>query len=142
MSDGNVPSEVLAVYENWRRAFKNLDGELMKAQFDAIEGFTYQAEENEHVLKTKAELDAYWNNVGNVLDAVPQWDEMQRAVAVTGSVAVIYAQTMTSLKIKGVPKPFDGVLRSTHVLHQKNGQWKIVHYHESRALDLAAILAG
>ena len=46
------------------------------------------------------------------------------------------------MKIFGVKEMFAGDMRSTFVMHRKNNQWLLIHYHESRTLDLDAVLAA
>lgn len=144
MAEANVPREAIAVYEQWKKAFQSLDAPVMKSLFDAdYPGFAYQAEEIPGAHKSSRELAAYWDNALEVVESVPQWDETERHVGVTGDVVTVFAIATVTLKIKGVAKPFtDKPLRTTHVIHKRDGKWKILQYHESRVLDLAAILAA
>ena len=141
--DRTAERAVLQVYDDWRRAFASVDGRAMKALWDHdFDGLIYQAEERPDPIYDWSGIAAYWDGVHEILERVGEWTEVSRKVAIAGEVAFVYAKTMTSLKIVGVPKEFAGELRSTLGLRRRDGRWLLVHYHESRALDLEPILRG
>ena len=143
MADRAAEQAVIRVYEQWAKAFHSVDGELMKSLWDAdYPGVVYQAEESADPIYDWQGIAKYWDTVNQILIGVSRWDEVTRKVAITGDAALVYAKTMTSLKLAGVTNEFAGELRSTLGLHRRHGRWLLIHYHESRALDLEPILRG
>lgn len=139
----DVPRGVTELYETWQQAFRALDvGRLRSLWDERIEPPIYLAEENPTALLSMNDIGEYLAAAPRVVEAVPRWEEIERAVSVTGHVATIYARTLVALKLHGVAKPLEGEVRTTHVVHERDGRWLLIHYHESRQLDLAAIVAG
>jgi ketosteroid isomerase-like protein len=142
-ADREAEAAVVRVYEQWAKAFRSVDGTLMKSLWDHdYDGLVYQAEESADPIYDWAGIAKYWDEVGGILLGTSRWDELTRKVAVTGDAAFVYVKTMTSLKIAGLKNEFAGELRSTLGLHRRGGRWLLIHYHESRALDMAALFAG
>lgn len=143
MTDRAAEQAILQVYEDWRKAFSAVDGRLMKTLWDHdFDGLVYQAEEHADPIYDWAGIAKYWDTANQVLERVNEWTELTRKIAITGDTAFVYAKTMTRLKIVGVQNEFAGELRVTIGLHRRNGRWLMIHFHESRALDLEAILRG
>jgi ketosteroid isomerase-like protein len=131
---------VLELYDRWCGAFQGMDAEGMKGLFDQdYPGLVYQAEENPEPLYTWAEIAAYWDAAPGLVDRVPEWRELTRKVSVDGGSAFIYAKLQTHLDIRGAKRPLVGELRSLLGLRKTRAGWKIVHYHESRHVDLASL---
>jgi len=125
-------------YRAWCDAFQGLDSSKMKDLFDhAFPGLVYQSEENAEPMYTWEEIDAYWTAVPQIVAAIPDWTELTRKIAVDGDTAFVYAKLMTHLEVHGAKKPLIGELRASIGMRRADGGWKIVHYHESRHLDLA-----
>ena len=143
MADRAAEQAVLRVYEDWRKAFANVDGRSMQSLWDHdYDGLVYQAEERADPIYDWPGIAAYWDGVHEVLERVNEWTELSRKIAVAGDAAFVYAKTMTRLKVVGVQNEIAGELRSSLGLHRRDGRWLLIHYHESRALDLEAILRG
>lgn len=133
---------VIEVYNAWCKAFQGVDAEGMKALFDQdFPGLVYQSEENVDPMYSWAEIDAYWDAAANVVDRIPEWRELTRKVSVDDDSAIVYAKLQTHLEVKGAKRPLLGELRCLIGLHKAQGAWKIVHYHESRHVDLAPLFA-
>ena len=129
---------VTAVYKKWCSAFQAVDGAAMKELFEHdSDGLIYQSEENVDPMYSWAEIDAYWSGAPEIVERIPEWRELSRKVAVFGDSAHVYVKLQTHLEIKGANKPLIGELRASIGLHRKDSDWKIVHYHESRHVDLA-----
>ncbi len=129
---------VIAVYDQWCAAFQAVDGDAMKQLFEQDSaGLVYQSEESADPMYTWAEIDAYWSGAPEIVDRIPEWRELSRKVAVFGKTAFVYAKLQTHLEITGAKRPLIGELRVSIGLHHKSNDWKIVHYHESRHVDLA-----
>ncbi|HCU91086.1 MAG TPA: DUF4440 domain-containing protein [Gammaproteobacteria bacterium] len=130
-------SDVIAVYDQWRTAFQAVDGDAMKRLFDqGSDGLIYQSEENADPMYTWAEIDAYWSGAPEIVDRIPEWRELGRKIAILDDTAFVYAKLQTHLEIIGAKRPLLGELRVSIGLHRKDSDWKIVHYHESRHVDL------
>ena len=131
-------SAVIGVYEAWCRAFQTLDVAGMKALFEHNSaGLTYQPEESAEPMYTWGEIERYWSGVPAIVERIPEWRELTRKVAVYGDTAFVYTKLHTHLDVKGAKKPLIGELRASIGMHRTPQGWKIVHYHESRHLDLA-----
>jgi len=129
---------ITRVYEQWCHAFQTVDGAAMKQLFDQdSNGLIYQSEENVDPMYTWAEIDNYWTGAEELVDRIPQWSELSRKIAIFGESAFVYVKLRTHLEISGAKRPLLGELRATIGLHQRDHDWKIVHYHESRHVDLA-----
>jgi ketosteroid isomerase-like protein len=129
---------VISVYEAWCRAFQSMDAVAMKALFEKnSDGLTYQSEENIDPLYTWQEIDDYWSAAPAIVDRIPEWRELTRKVAVYGDTAFVFTKLHTHLEVKGAKKSLIGELRVSIGMHRTPHGWKIVHYHESRHLDLA-----
>ena len=134
----SAEAAVLELYEAWCQAFQTLDSAAMKALFEQDSaGLVYHSEENADPLYTWAEIDSYWSAAPLIVESIPEWRELSRKVAIYGDVAFVYGKLQTHLVVKGAKKPLIGVLRASIGLHCTSLGWKIVHYHESRQLDLA-----
>ena len=143
MASSGAEKAVVEVYEKWRKAFQGLDPVLMKSLWDhEYDGVIYIAEEIKDPILDAKSIAAYWDNAPTVLEHIPEWKELERKVAIHGDVAFVFAKTFTRMKIFGVKEMFAGDMRSTFIMHRKNNQWLLIHYHESRALDLDAVLAA
>ena len=129
---------VIEIYQAWCRAFQGLDSAAMKALFDQdFPGLVYQSEENADPLYTWDEIAAYWDNVPTLVERIPEWRELSRKVAVDGDTAWVYAKLQTRIDVFNAKKALIGELRSSIGMHRTPQGWRLVHYHESRHLDLA-----
>ena len=127
-------------YEAWRQAWLSVDKVAMKRLFDPEHpGFTYQAEEAEGALHTFEELDGYWDRGAEVLTEVAEWRELSRKLVVEGNIAILFASLQTTLSLSFRPTPLEGEVRVSMVMHERDGEWKITHYHESRRFNPAAV---
>lgn len=131
---------VLDIYEAWRHAWLAVDTDAMKRLFDADHpGFTYQSEEASSALHTYDELDRYWTQGAEVVLKVAEWTDLARSVVLEGDLAIIYARLRASLLLKGRSEPLDGEIRVSMIMQERDAEWKIFHYHESRKLNLGAL---
>lgn len=139
---GKDEASVIHVYEKWCRAFQSLDAITMKNLFDQdSSGLIYQSEENVAPMYTWTEIDNYWSGAPEIVDHIPEWRELARKIAIFGDTAFVYAKLQTHLEVKEAKRPLVGELRVSIGLHLTDDDWKIVHYHESRHVDLAFLFA-
>jgi len=134
------PLAVDALYEEWVRCWRELDGMAMVDLFsDRPEGIVYQAEEFPKPFLDKEKLRRYWTSVPrDVIERIEEWDEVSKvALPVDASTVILYVLTNTTLRLRGMGAAISGILRSTLVIHNAtSGQARIAHYHESRLLKL------
>jgi ketosteroid isomerase-like protein len=131
---------VIELYDRWCAAFQAMDAEGMKALFDSdFPGLVYQCEESPDPMYTWDEIAAYWDAAPTLVREVPEWRGLTRKVTLDGDSAFIYSKLDTHLEVFGAKRPLKGELRALIGLHRADGDWKIVHYHESRHVDLAVL---
>ncbi len=129
---------IASLYERWCEAFQAMDAEKMKSLFDSnFPGLVYQCEESADPMFTWAEIAAYWDAAPTLVREVPEWRELVKKVAIDGDSAFVYAKLDTHLEVFDAKRPLKGELRALIGLHRVDEDWKIVHYHESRHVDLA-----
>lgn len=128
---------------SWANAVESLDFDAMRELWDLdYEHLVYQPEEFERPWHTGAEIVAYWDNVPNVVESVPEWREIDTDVALLGDAALVYSRLSTSIKIKDVDRPFDGELRCSLGLRRTSDGWRLIHYHESRLVAVEDVIAA
>lgn len=129
-----------ALYEEWRRCWRELDGLAMIDLFsDREEGIIYQPEEFPKPFLDKEKLHRYWTSVPrDVIARIEEWDELSKVVMpIHASTTILYVLTNTTLRLHGIGSTISGVLRSTLVIDTPpSAEARIVHYHESRLLKL------
>jgi hypothetical protein len=139
VTDDARTNAVDEVYEQWCQAWLGQPvGKGMKDLWDHdYAGVTYQSEENPEALLSWSEIDAYWDWVPTIVMGIPEFETQSRKIAFSGDVAFVFATIRVVMDIKGVPELWTGdPLRASLVLHEVGGAWKMIHYHESRVLNL------
>ena len=129
---------VAEVYERWRQAWLAQPvGTGMKELWDqGYPDLAYLSEEIPDAMFSWSEIDAYWDFAPTLVKAIPEFDTLTRKIAFVGNVSLVYAKLHMSMDIAGVPDLFIGDLRVSIGMHEVDGQWKLIHYHESRMLDI------
>jgi ketosteroid isomerase-like protein len=136
-------SAVYQTYLAWSAAFRTLDVVGLKKVFDSdFPGLAYQAEESVDPMYTWAEIDEYFSNAPRIVEAIIEWRELTRNVAVDGNAAFVYAKLDTRLTVHGGLRPLAGEIRFSMAMRRTEAGWKIVQYHESRHVDLAFLFAA
>lgn len=131
-------AQVSALYANWCAAFQAMDARAMKALFDQdFDGLVYQAEENAEPLYSWSEIEAYWDAAPSLVSSVPEWRELTSKTTIDGDHGFVYTKLQTHLEVVGARRPLLGELRAVIGLRRASAGWRIVHYHESRHVDLA-----
>jgi ketosteroid isomerase-like protein len=116
-----VAADEGAVYQTylaWSNAFRNLDIAGLKSVFDSdFPGLSYQAEENVDPMYTWAAIDEYLSNAPRVVEAITEWRELTRKIAVDGNTAFVYAKLHTRLTVHdglvSIPAPSAGLVRNS-----------------------------
>jgi ketosteroid isomerase-like protein len=129
-------------YLTWSNAFRSLDVAGLKDVFDSdFPGLVYQAEENVDPMYTWTEIDEYLSNAPRVVEAITEWREVTRKIAVDNNTAFVYAKLDTRLTVHGGLQPLVGEIRFSMAMRRTRAGWKIAQYHESRHVDLAFLWA-
>ncbi|OBJ67838.1 hypothetical protein A5643_15160 [Mycobacterium sp. 1274756.6] len=119
-----------------------MDGEAMKNLWDrSYPGLIYQAEENAEALAGWDEIERYWDTAPTLVDRVSGFEDLGFDVSEVGGAVILFGRVSFDIFAKGFSKPISGGMRMTMVLHVVDGELKLIHYHESRQLDLTAALS-
>lgn len=129
---------IQGMVERFIGAFCVVDPEPMKEFWPKdYSDIVYQSEENQHALGTHEEISSYWDNVPNSLEGIPKVEDADLRIHVhSQDIATVYVYAMATAKFPGSEELYKAPFRATIVLKRLNGEWKFVHYHESRVLDL------
>jgi hypothetical protein len=142
MTRGEIDPGVLATYEAWEQAWRDVDVEAIKSLWDQeFDGLVYQSEENPKPLLSWQAISDYWDAAPTILESIPEWRSLTLDSTMVNGLALVFTNLMTSLRLKGIPRSFDGELRCSLVMHETEAGWRLIHYHESRVIDLPAIVA-
>jgi ketosteroid isomerase-like protein len=126
----------------WYGAIERLDFPALRALWDSeFPDFVYQPEEYEEPIRDWEELLQYWEAVPTLVESVPRWREIETDVAVVGRSALVFSRLDTSIRIRDMTRPFDGEVRCSLGLHEADGGWRLIHYHESRLVSVESVLA-
>lgn len=139
VTDQDRTNAVADVYERWRQAWLSQPvGTGMKELWDQeYDGLAYQSEENPDPMFAWKDIDAYWSWVPSVVKEIHEFETTARQISFCGDVALVFATARVVMDIEGVPELFIGdPVRVSIGLHEVDGQWKLIHYHESRMLNL------
>ncbi|MBS1886034.1 MAG: nuclear transport factor 2 family protein [Actinobacteria bacterium] len=132
---------VLAAFEAWQEAWRQIDvagmKSLWKQDFDHL---VYQPEDQPQPFRTWQEISDYWDAAPSVLESVVEWKSVEHDLSVCSDIAILFTRLSTDLRVQGVSEPFDGDVRCTLIFNRSGAEWLLIHYHESRAIDLAEAL--
>lgn len=139
VTDQDRTNAVADVFERWRQAWLTQPvGVGMKDMWDQkYDGLAYQSEENPEPLLSFKQIDDYWSWVPSVVNKIAEFEITSRQISFSGDVALVFATARVVMDIQGVPELWTGdPLRVSMALHEVDGEWKLIHYHESRMLNL------
>ena len=123
--------DVMRVVRRWARSFGSGDAAAATAVWDtAYSEVVYQAEEFPEPLRSVGEI-AYYNERMAELVQVQDPELVEMHADVIGECAWCYMRGRARLTIAGFP-PVSGETRQTFVLRRAEGEWRVIHYHESR----------
>lgn len=126
----------------WYGAIERLDFSVLRALWDSeFPDFVYQPQEYVEPIRDWDELLRYWDEVPALVESVPRWAEIETDVAVIGPAALVFSRLDTSIRVRDMVKPFDGEMRCSLGLHEVDGAWRLIHYHESRLVSVESVLA-
>lgn len=128
--DARAVRRVIAQFSS---GIANLDPAAMYAVWDRdYEGGVYQPEELVEPLFTAEEVRDYLDKFPSILEEASDIRSLDFRVDVLGDVAHAYSRSSARLTFHKLPEPVEGEVRQTFVLRKRDGQWRFIHYHESR----------
>lgn len=124
---------VKRVVRRWARSFSNLDADGVLAVWDpSYPKILHQAEEFPDPIRGWDELQHYNRTMMSIASNLRDQSLQDLEADVEGNVGWVYIRGTITFDIPGMPFPIAGQTRQTFILHRVNGDWKVIHYHESR----------
>ncbi len=126
-------TEITALLDRWIAAFRKKDiNGVRSAWDDTYEGLVYQAEEFAGPHVTWPHIKHYYREVlTKLIESIDNWERTDLRINTVGDMGFAYMVSRFTMSIKEVAEPYSGTVRQTFVVRRVNGQWKIIHYHES-----------
>lgn len=125
--------EVVKVLRQFSGAFQTFDTDSFISTWDeSMESIVYQPEELRHPIMSLKDLRAYFDNVPNVVKKMHDIRVIDFDIDIDGDVAIVYVRFWCRIAFAKVVETVDGQIRQSFILRRRDGEWKIVHYHESR----------
>jgi ketosteroid isomerase-like protein len=125
--------DVEAVIKGLMRAFADGDSDgILTAWHLDDDSVIHQPEEFGHPVVGAAALRYYYKSLVGLVHNFRDTRLDQMETRVYGDFAWSYMRGSATFDVVGLLEPLAGSVRQTFVLHKMHGQWKIVHYHESR----------
>lgn len=125
--------EVVKVLRQFSGAFQTFDTDSFIATWDeSMDSIVYQPEELRHPILSLKDLRAYFDNVPNVVKKMHDIRVIDFSIDIDGDVAIVYVRFWCRIAFAKVVETVDGQIRQSFILRNRGGEWKLVHYHESR----------
>jgi len=122
--------KIAAIIEQYRRGFAALDAEVLKAIWDrGHDNLIYIALEAAEPVRGWTEIERYYEDATVFLGEVRAMTISDLSVEVFDNVAYAYCTFRFEGALEGKNHIARG--RNTFVLIRKEGEWKVIHYHES-----------
>ncbi len=130
------------VIRRWGRAFSTVDSDALIALWDeTYPDIIYQAEEFPDPFRGFDQVKYYYGQIPTFAHNIRDQSLVDLDIDVLGDVAWVYLRGTVTFDIPGKPEPISGEARQSFILRKVGGEWKIIHYHESRETpDLAQYL--
>lgn len=126
-------NEVERVVRRWARSFSNLNAEGVLGVWDPdYPKILHQAEEFPDPIRGWSELQHYNQSMMRLASNLRNQSLQDMEADVIGDMAWCYLRGTITFDIPGMPESLSGQTRQTFILHKVNGEWKVIHYHESR----------
>lgn len=128
--------EVKRVVRRWARAFAVNDATSVLDQFDRdYPELLYQAEEFPAPLRGWDDLSHYYRRMFELAVDMRDHELDEFEADVLGDIAWCYLRGSVTFDIAGSQTSVSGNARQSFLLRRRNGEWKIIHYHESRETE-------
>ena len=126
--------QVQEVIDRWMSALNACDTEAVKTVWDeSYPDLIYIAEENNDALHGWEGVEGYYNGLADVSEA--DWEMDNVKIDVMGDVAWVYLTYVVEAHLMGFGRTMVFPGRNTFILRKNEGEWKIIHYHESLSRD-------
>jgi len=130
-----------ALYDRWINAWTEFTPEVMKELWDSEYGpLIYQAEELSSPLTTFEDIKSYWDRIPESIECVLEVRPLEYFIQEFEVISSIFCRVFISLRIFSNPKPLSGEMRLSFVSKKNTYGWKLIHYHESREMDIKIIM--
>ena len=131
MATEQQTQEIRTLIDKWTAGMGALDTSLLKSLWDQSDlNAIYLAEENKRALVGWAGIDNYYDELAALLsNADYRYSDLVVDVFGEAAYAFCYVIGLADAESEGHRYEFN--MRVTFILHKTDGQWKIVHYHES-----------
>ena len=127
--------QVEATIQEWKSALLATDPDRLRALWDQdYPQLLYIAEENDDPITEWAAISKYYDGLREFVEKL-DWGAFDLSADVLGDAAYAYVSFSIKAKVKGIDHAMEFNGRNTFILHQKGGQWKIIHFHESLSRD-------
>lgn len=123
---------ILATLRRFSRAFDSFDTEQFMSTWDDEAAIVYQPEELLRPIFDRDDLRAYFDHLPDVIRRFNDNRVIDFKLQVDGDVATVYVRFWSRISFAKVPQTADGQIRQSFVLRRRDGEWRLVHYHESR----------
>jgi uncharacterized protein (TIGR02246 family) len=126
---------VVDVIRRFARAFGNHDTEQFMAVWDHEYGdrIVYQPEEIGTDVRGLDGIRAYFEHVPQVVRALREVKTIDfRVELISDDFALVHNRFWCRLALHKRPFTYDGQVRQSFVLRKRDGEWRVIHYHESR----------
>lgn len=126
---------VEAVIKEWHRAISSKDGVALKGLWDReYDGLIFIVEENNQAFFDWPSIEDYYAAQTEGPDQIA-WSIDNLKVGVLGEAAWGYLTFVAAGRIESMKHDFVWDGRTSYVLRKTDGEWKIIHYHESLSRD-------
>lgn len=131
-------NEVAELIQSYVSSFCVIDSQSMKTFWaQNYPQIIHQSEENPRALTSYEEIANYWDKqVPAELEGILAIEDTDLKIDVIGEVATAYLYAVATAKLPGSEHPYKAPFRASIVLRKIEGEWKFIHYHESRILNL------
>lgn len=124
--------QIVTVVEQYRRGFATLDVETLKAIWDQeYDNIIYVAQEAVQPVRGRARVEQYYKSAFEVLSRVKTMTISDLSLDVFGEIAFAFCTFHFEGELQGESEPRIADGRNTFILRRKNGEWKVIHFHES-----------
>lgn len=131
MTNAQEKRRVLDTLDRWRAAMEDGDATALKELWDQSYGsLVFVAMQVEKPLKD-------WGAISGYYDTLPQhtkdaeWSYEPFVVEAHNDFAYAFCKIRACSGIDGAERRRETLMRNTFVLHHVDGEWKLIHYHES-----------
>jgi ketosteroid isomerase-like protein len=132
VSDDDVKAVRTAV-GRFARAFAATDGSALARLWDDEYPYpAYQPEEIDAPLLNVADIFAYFDNLKSVIRGVFDIEPRHLQLDVIGDFAHVFSTATATLVFVREDVRLEGEVRQSFVLRKRAGEWRFIHYHESR----------